>query len=100
MKPLKQVGKDEPKGWETPQDSVFPIVPEPTNDNELPVPYYDSDDYDDDTDASHEGNYGDTDTDYGSDTGSAVKVTVKLRMPQVSTLYKTIVKEETDFLDE
>lgn len=100
MKPLKKVGKDEPKGWETPQDSAFPIVPEPTDDNELPVPYYDSDDYDDDTDDSHEGNYGDTDTDCGSDTCSVVKMTVKLPKSPGSTPYKTIVKEETDFLDE
>lgn len=100
MKPLKQVGKDEPKGWEIPQDSVFPIVPEPTNDNELPVPYYDSDDYDEDTDASQEGNYGDTDTDYGSDTSSAVKMTVKLKSSPTFASYRTIVKEETDFMEE
>lgn len=100
MKPLKKVGKDVPKGWETPQDSAFPIVPEPNDDNELPVPYYDSDDYDSDSDAGQEETYGDTDTEYGSDTSSVVKMTVKLRAPPICKSYRTIVKEERDFLDE
>jgi hypothetical protein len=102
MKPLKKVGKSDPKGWQTPQDNAFPIVPEPDDENELPVPYYDSDDYDDESDFTHDDNYGDTDTEYGSDTGSGVShVRASPRVHTTSTpSYKTIVKEENDFVEE
>jgi|TARA_B100001094_G_C17940931_1_gene675559 hypothetical protein len=100
MKPLKKVGKSDPKGWQTPQDTAFPIVPEPDDDNELPVPYYDSDDYDNDSDLTHDDNYGDTDTDYGSDTGSIPHVKMRGYTVAPPPSYRTIVKEENDFMDE
>lgn len=100
MKPLRKVGKSDPKGWQNPQDSAFPIVPEPVDDNELPVPYYDSDDYDDDSDNTRDDNYGDTDTEYGSDTGSIHHINVRVHPAAPPATYRTIVKEENDFVDE
>jgi hypothetical protein len=101
MKPLKKVGKTDPKGWQNPQDGSFPIIPEPDDNNELPVPYYDSDDYDDDdSEITHDESYGDTDTDYASDTSSISRQKHKVYVKPPLTSYKTVVKEELDFLDE
>ena len=67
MKPLKKVGKSEPKGWEQPDTSQhhFPIIPEPVDDNELPVPYYDSDEHNETSD--DEGSTWNYESDYTSD---------------------------------
>jgi hypothetical protein len=101
MKPLKKVGKDDPKGWEQPQDGAFPIIPEPEDDNELPVPYYDSDDIETDDD---DGSY---DTDYTSDSSAVscvrlIKSTSRTgAYPTIDVrVYHTFVQEEMDFLQE
>ena len=101
MKPLVKVGKDDPKGWEA-LPSHYRIALEPQDDNELPVPYYDSDDeYVSDTDRSDAGctTCDDTDSEYLSDTSSC-------RGPKVYTYitrhqnFRTVVAEELDFVDE
>ena len=98
MKPLKKVGKDDPKGWEQPLDCAFPIIQTPDGDNELPVPYYDSDDeVSDDDDTSY-------DTDYTSDssTVSSTRFAPNRNVYHVIDIkvYKTFVQEEVDFLAE
>ena len=106
MKPLKKVGKDDPKGWEQPQDTAFPIIPEPVDDNELPVPYYDSDDMGEVSESEEGGE--DYNTDYTSDSSvtSSSKSRKYLRpsvyqvLPIETKVYKTVVCEELDFLQE
>ena len=104
MKPLKKVGKDEPRGWEQPDTAQqhFPIIPEPADDNELPVPYYDSDDH---QDASEdEGSAWNYESDYTSD--GSVDVVGRCGFKWVppahnnSKKFKTTVRIETDFLEE
>ena len=101
MKPLKKVGLDDPKGWEE-QPEHYPIIPEPQDENELPVPYYDSDDVDEcdeETDEEYSG--------YKSDASSSTTGTIK-RITHVNVFnntwilreYKTCVSVETDFLEE
>ena len=102
MKPLKKVGKDDPRGWEEPQDASFPIIPEPENDNELPVPYYDSDDLgcvdsDGEDDEGDESDY----TGYNSDVSTSTAGSTRFVRPFPNLgNFKTHVVAETDFVDE
>lgn len=100
MKPLKKVGKDDPKGWEQPHDTSFPIVPEPEDENELPVPYYDSDEAGEQSDDDDEcSEY----TDYTSDSSvasSSRRMPVYKTRPLETRIFKTVVQEENDFLQE
>lgn len=104
MKPLKKVGKSEPRGWEQPDTSQqhFPIIPEPVDDNELPVPYYDSDEHNETSD--DEGGTWNYESDYTSDSSvdTTRRVGFKWTPPaQIdSKKFKTTVKAETDFLEE
>lgn len=98
LKPLSKVGKDDPKGWEGPPDH-YPITLEPQDDNELPVPYYDSDE-----EASDNGHTtcDESDSDYMSDASSCSsrKLRVYTRIIRPPPIFKTVVAEELDFVEE
>ena len=104
MKLLNKIGKSEPKGWEQPDGTQqhFPIIQQPNDENELPVPYYDSDDVDDESDCDETG---DTyDTDYTSDSSATSVAQYRniktLKYMSCQQNFKTVVQADHNFLAE
>lgn len=103
MKPIKCIGITDPKGW----DGIIhhPVLDE-TDQNELEVPYYESDNNDSDEDDDYIDSIQDTESECTSsdETDTSYKriynkITTKLHINNMNN-FKTILIDETDFIPE
>ncbi len=94
---INLVGIQEPKGFDDDFTQGFPITEK--ENNEIEVPYYESDHGNEEDDTSSEYHY-ETESDYASSDEAVVtrKVTVKFNRPRPN--YKNILCIEEDFLPE
>ena len=102
MKPIKSVGISDPKGW---NGTIHHPILDETDQNELEVPYYESD-----NDGSDEDDYMDKIQDTESECTSSdetdtsyariySKITTKMHITNMNN-FKTILIDETDFIPE
>ena len=94
---INLVGIQEPKGFDDDFTQGFPITEK--ENNEIEVPYYESDHDNGEDDTSSEYQY-ETESDYASSDENVVarKVVVKINRPR--PIYKNILCIEEDFLPE
>ena len=94
---LNLVGIQEPKGFDDNFAQGFPITEK--ENNEIEVPYYESDHDNGDEDTASEYQY-ETESDYASSDESNVTRRVVMRFNRSKPIYKTILCVEDDFLPE
>ena len=94
---IKLVGIQEPKGFDDDFTRGFPITER--ENNEIEVPYYDSDHCNEEYDTSSESHY-ETESDYASSDESAVSKRVVVKFHRTIPNYKSLLCVETDFLPE
>ena len=94
---INLVGIQEPKGFDDDFNQGFPITEK--ENNEIEVPYYESDHDNGEDDASSEYQY-DTESDYASSDESVVTRKVIVKFNRTRPIYKNILCIEDDFLPE
>lgn len=91
---ISHVGIQEPKGFDDDFNNGYPITE--LENNEIEVPYYESDAESETSQLEH----CETESDYASSDDSVVSKKVSVRFHRTIPNYKTILSIETDFLPE
>ena len=94
---VNHVGIQEPKGFDDHFNNGFPITD--LENNEIEVPYYESDHDNGEDDTSSEYQY-ETESDYASSDESVVTRKVVVKINRTRPIYKNILCIEEDFLPE
>ena len=94
---INHVGIQEPKGFDEHFNNGFPITD--LENNEIEVPYYESDQDNGEDDTTSEYQY-ETESDYASSDESVVLKRVTVKFHRAIPNYKTLLCVETDFLPE
>ena len=95
---INQVGIQDPKGFDDDFTKGYPITE--LDNNEIEVPYYESDQDCNDTDIEVDDMQYETGSDYTSSDESVVSRRVAVKFHRSRPKYRTMLRVETDFLPE